>query len=790
MDPVADEPRGVRTRKRGAGARARAVNPTPLIDEPELRPYLPLLYVAWADGDFSSEERAFLKEKISAQPWLKPRLREELETWLSAGQPPSAEQLAQLHEAIARAAGTLSADEKHLLVDLARQMAVAAGHPEGSIPSVVNEVVESLKLDARTLLVALPQPPDDFFSKPPSFDLPALQTLLDGPHAQTRAQVRTFLADPSHRAVYGMLKEEHRARVFGWLRELAANGVGALAFPGVTTQNPDLGPFFAIFETLAFGDLSLLVKFGVQFGLWGGSIYFLGTEEQKAHWLPKVASLAATGCFAMSEVGHGSNVADLETVARYDEKTGELVIHTPSESARKDWAGNAAQHGRYATVFAQLEVGGVRHGVHAVIVPIRDEKGDALPGIRIGDCGHKLGLNGVDNGRLWFDEVRVPKSSLLGRYARITEAHRYESSIESPSKRFFTMLGTLVGGRVSVASAGLSAAKVGLAVAVRYATARRQFGGVSQPETLLLHYPTHQRRLLPKLAASYAFHFALEELRRDFISLPRDADARELEAKAAGLKAAATWHATDTLQLCREACGGQGYLSVNRIADLKADSDIFTTFEGDNTVLLQLLAKGLLTGFRQQFSRGGPAAVVRYLASRAATAVKEKNPFTTSGTDPQTLRSSNYQLSALTFREQSLLATAARRIQKRTAAKMDPVTALHEVQEHLVALARAHVDRITLQAFIRAEESAPEALRPVLGRLRALHGLCTLESHLAWFLADNYVEPLRAKAIRKGVVALFEEVLPDAVPLVNAFGIPDACLAAPIAFSDPAHPRW
>lgn len=764
-----------------------------LLSEPELLPFLPLLYVAWADGDFSNEERQLLRARLNAQPWLKPRLRDVLDNWLSSERPPSAGDLAAVREAIRRAATTMSSSSRQQLTLLARAMAAVSGHASNESLQAALELVEALAADASSLALpteAEPQPKDSLFAQPPRFDVTALQALLDGPFAPARNRVRAFLADPEHRAIYATPTAEYREKVYGWLKELAALGFGKIAYPGVTTDG-GLGDFMVTFETLSFGDLSLLVKYGVQFGLFGGSIYFLGTDAQKQALLPKVATLQTPGCFAMSEVGHGSNVADLETVARYDEATSELVVHTPSESARKDWAGNAAAHARLATVFVQLEVAGARHGVHAVLVPIRDEHGKTLDGVRIGDCGHKAGLNGVDNGRLWFENVRVPKTNLLGRYAKITDDHKYESRIESPSRRFFTMLGTLVGGRISVAAGGISAAKVGLTIAIRYATARRQFGALSQPETLLLSYPTHQRRLLPALAATYAYSFALEQLRQQFLAHPPDADTRELEAVAAGLKASATWHATATLQACREACGGQGYLSVNRIPDLKADSDIFTTFEGDNTVLLQLLAKSLLTGFRQQFSAGGPASMIKFIAGQVATSITEKNPFVTGGTDPQTLRSGDYQLQALRFRENNLLSTAARRIQKRIKAKQDPAQALNEVQEHLVALALAHVDRVVLEAFVKAENETKDApLRQALNRLRSLHGLSVLERHSGWFLADGYMDPSRAKAIRKEIVTLFGEVLPDAVSLVNAFGIPDACLAAPIAFSDPAHPGF
>lgn len=757
-----------------------------LLNEPELRPFLPLLYVAWADGDLSEAERSLLQARITAQPWLKPRLREALGAWLDPKTPPGADALARLKRSLDEAAPSLSPDARRSLTALAEAMgSVDVTHDRATLDAL-RTVEAMLSTDA----LASPAVHADATPPRPRFSAGALQAVLDGRFADARNRARAFLAEPAHRAMYGVPKEAHRDVVFSWLKGLSDRGLGALAYPGVTSTADSLGPFLAVFETLGSGDLSLLVKFGVQFGLWGGSVFFLGTDEQRTKWLPQVASLELPGCFAMSEVGHGSNVADLETVARYDAAKGELVIHTPTESARKDWAGNAALHAKMATVFAQLEVDGVRHGVHAVVVPIRGDDGTVLPGVRIGDCGHKLGLNGVDNGRLWFDEVRVPAGNLLGRYARITPEGRYESPIESPSKRFFTMLGTLVGGRIAVASGGLSASKLGLTIAIRYATQRRQFGPTSEPETLLLDYPTHQRRLLPFLAATYAFHFAIDAARDEFLALPPDADTREVEATVAGIKAAATWHASATLQACREACGGQGYLAVNRLADARADADIFTTFEGDNTVLLQLVAKSLLTGFRQQFTRGGASGLVRYLLQRAKTVVTEKNPVSARMTDQTALRSAEVQLAALSYREQTLLASAAQRLKKRLDAKVEPTRAFLDVQEHLVALAHAHVERRVLEAFEAGVRRATGDEARALSRLRELHGLCTLERHLGWFLEDGVFEAPRARAVRKLIPSLLAEVRVDAVGLVDAFGIPDVCLAAPIAFNDPAHPRW
>ena len=263
---------------------------------------------------------------------------------------------------------------------------------------------------------------------------------------------------------------------------------------------------------------------------------------------------------------------------------------------------------RMAAVFAQLEVEGESHGVHAFVVPIRVD-GRVLAGVRVEDDGLKMGLNGVDNGRLWFDGVRVPRDNLLNRFADVTDDGRYESPIENPDRRFFTMLGTLVQGRVCVGGAGINASKVALVIATRYAVRRRQFNATSQEqEELLLDYGLHQRRLLPMIAHTYALHFAQEVVATDLhevFSAEWDEDGdhrrRELESRAAGTKALGTWHATRTIQECRELCGGAGYLAVNRFAALKADTDVFTTFEGDNHVLLQLVAKGLLTDYSSGF---------------------------------------------------------------------------------------------------------------------------------------------------------------------------------------------
>ncbi|MEU4190581.1 acyl-CoA dehydrogenase [Kribbella sp. NPDC026611] len=628
-----------------------------------------------------------------------------------------------------------------------------------------------------------------------------LQTYLDGPHKAARDRVRAELAAHAELAdvAVRLPLDEYRDKVLELLREAAAEGLPARGFPKEYGGEGDLGGFIAGFETLAFGDLSLMVKAGVQFGLFAGAILHLGTEQHHKRYLADAVSGRLLGCFAMTETGHGSNVQALGTTATYDDATEEFVIHTPTAAARKDYIGNAARHGRMAAVFAQLVVGGETHGVHCLLVPIRDADGAPLPGVTLTDCGPKLGLNGVDNGRIAFDHVRVPREALLDRYAQVDADGNYQSEIENPDRRFFTMLGTLVQGRVSVGGAAINASKVALTIAIRYAAQRRQFGAPgSAEEALLLDYRMHQRRLLPLLARTYALHFAQAELVDEFARVFNDDrdehDRRALEAQAAGTKALGTWHATETIQMCREACGGAGYLAENRLATLKADTDVFTTFEGDNTVLLQLVAKGLLTDYRESFGKLDPLGTARFVAAQAVEIAVEKAalrplierlrdvvPNRSDAADPDAgLRDDAYHSGLLRFREQHILSGVARRLKAGIDAGDDPFDVFNRCQDHVIAAGRAHVDRVVLEAFQAAVVAAPDEVRSVLRDVYDLHALATIEAERAWYLEHGRLSAGRSKAITALVNELCAAVRPAAVQLVDAFGVPGEAVEVPM----------
>jgi acyl-CoA oxidase len=621
-----------------------------------------------------------------------------------------------------------------------------------------------------------------------------LQALLDGEHVRIRDRVRTWLSTPGNVAAPDLPMEEHREQVLAWARELASEGDPAMGFPVEYGGEDAVARSIASFETLAYGDLSLLVKCGVQFGLFGGAVLHLGTERHHERYLRAITSMELIGCFAMTESGHGSNVQALRTTATYDPATEEFVVHTPDDDARKDYIGSAARDGRIAAVFAQLIVAGESRGVHALLVPLRDDDGTVLDGVRIEDCGAKLGLDGVDNARIWFDHVRVPREALLDRYAQVSAEGEYTSAIKNPTKRFFTMLGTLIQGRVSVCGASINATKVALDIAIRRGLTRRQFGPPGREEAVLMDYRTHQRRLLPALATTYALHFAQARLREHLHEVfavagtADDRSRRKLETLAAGLKAVATWHATDTIQACREACGGAGYLKASRFAALKADTDVFTTFEGDNTVLLQLCAKNLLTDYRDQFGELDPLGMAQFFGKQAIEIVAERTatrgllarladgllPGRDDGAD---LLQRETQLELMRWRQQHIVAGAARRLKAGIDSGRDPFAVLVDCQDHVVAVARAWVDLVVLEEFARAvAECDDPALRAVLDRLCSLYALHRIEAERGWFQEHGRLTPQRSKAVIKHVNALCARVREDAELLVEAFGVPEPAL--------------
>ncbi|CAM3036461.1 acyl-CoA dehydrogenase family protein [Flavobacterium frigoris] len=748
----------------------------------KLKAFIPLFYLVWSDDLLSQKEFLTLQKFIVSQSWLSKEEQESLLSKIAVSSPPSREVVANWKSEIeiilqknplTRSLFDISillsendrtiSDLKPAFVKLENDLGISGEEAMADFETIANTFTSNYQTSNR-------------------FEIEKLTQILDGKQAEIIKKVKSVISRPEFAYETPTDTAVYREKVYEWCKILADENLGNMGYPKQYGGGGNIQDYFAIMETLSYHDLSLVIKFGVQFGLWGMSIQSLGTEKHYSKYLKDIGSLQLPGCFAMTETNHGSNVKGMETTATYNHKNQTFTIHTPHEKAQKEYIGNAAVHGQMATVFAKLIIGETDYGVNAFIVPLRDTNSTILKGITIGDCGLKMGLNGVDNGTIRFDNVVIPKENMLDRFASINEKGEFESPIPSDNRRFFTMLGTLVGGRIGIPRSALAAAKSGLTIAIRYSNKRRQFGPEGGSEVPILNYRIHQRRLLPLLAKTYAIHFALQYVTNRFVT-KSESEMQEIEALAAGMKAYSTWSTTAILQECREACGGKAYLSENRIDALKNDTEIYTTFEGDNTVLMQLVAKNRLSEFRKSFGKMDAMGMINYVYENAKTAISEKNPIVTRKTDDSHLIDEEFHLQAFQYREKTTLASAAKRIKKLIDSGLDPYDAFNIVQHQMIDVAQAYLERVVLEQFQEAIQVIEDKnCKEVMLKLYQLYALSQIEKNKGWYLEDGYMEAVKTKAIRKMVNQLCWEIRPDAVSLVNAFDIPDSCLAAPIAF--------
>ncbi|CAD5177408.1 unnamed protein product [Musa acuminata subsp. malaccensis] len=662
----------------------------------------------------------------------------------------------------------------------ARRTAVLAGHLlRGSAPA------DGLSSALIEPAACLHYSPPELSEQPPSFDTASLRRVLDGHDTEGRDWLfrlmeesslfcprrrgnRTFVAPD-----YNQTMEQQRAVTMRRIEYLLANGV----FEGwLTGSGPEaLMRKFAFFECIGIFDHSLAIKLGVHFFLWGGAVQIFGTKHHHDKWLKAAENYQVQGCFVMTELGHGSNVRGLETIATYDANAGEFVINTPCESAQKYWIGGAANDATHAVIFSQLLINGTNQGVHVFIAQIRDAEGNVCPNVRVADCGHKIGLNGVDNGRIWFDNFRVPRENLLNSVADVLPDGRYVSPIKDPDQRFAALLAPLSSGRVNIAALAVCISKVGLSIAVRYALTRRAFSiSASVPEVLLLDYPSHQRRLLPLIAKTCAMSSTTNFLKRLFTKRTRESN-KSIHIYCSAFKATLSWHTMRVLQECREACGGQGLKTENRVGILKGEYDVQSTFEGDNNVLMQQVSKALLAEYIAAHKRKSP------FKGLGLEHMNDPCPIIPSNLNSCTLRSSKFQLDLFCLRERDLFGRYANEVSQYQAQGETKEKAVLLSYQLAGDLARAFAERSILQIFIDDEMAQPAGpLKDILGLLRSMYALiCTEED--ASFLRYGYLSLDNAAVARKEVMKLCYELRPHALSVVSSFGIPDAFLS-PIAF--------
>lgn len=556
-------------------------------------------------------------------------------------------------------------------------------------------------------------------------------------------------------------------------------------------------------ELVSLVDPGFWTRLGVHYGLFFNTLQGQANPSQLTYWLEKGSMNLSgmVGCFAMTEMGHGSNVAGLETTATFDEASDQFIIHTPSLTATKWWIGGAAHSATHAAVFARLIVKGKDYGVKPFIVPLRNPLDYTLKqGVAIGDIGMKMGRNGIDNGWIQFTNVRIPRTYMLMKYTKVSR----EGIVKEPPLNQLAY-GALIQGRVAMVMDSGNVAKKALTIAIRYGVVRRQFASsnaeknshdqVASPvENQLMDYTIHQHRLIPLLAQAYAMHFTGVETGKLYDSLmeklnkldPKDKNAadvietlKETHATSAGLKAFCTWNCLNTIDQCRQTLGGHGYSSYTGLAHMYNDFAVQCSWEGDNTILTLQAGRYLVNCFRDAKSGKKLSAGVGYLNYLPSILTKKCSARTA-----DELLNLDFIGEAFDVVSANLVKKVGEDFESCLAQNMSSDTAFEETAISRLFAAKNHTIGYLFHKFHSGIKSAPSNLKPILEKLCALYGSYNIQENSGNFLQFGYFDSQQIDLIKSNVLKLCHEIRRDVIPLTDAFNLPDFVINSPFGRYD------
>jgi acyl-CoA oxidase len=486
-------------------------------------------------------------------------------------------------------------------------------------------------------------------------------------------------------------------------------------------------------------------------------------------------------CLAMTESGHGSAVKRLQTEARYQPKNKQFVLTTPTPDSHKNYVCSALS-ADLALLFARLITDDQDKGIHAFLVPLRDDNDMLLPGVDITECSPMGGLTGLDYGTISLKGVTVPKENQLERHGYLEDDGTYRLNLSSHSHRFNALTGSLVVGRSLVTGGAAAGAKTALTIAVGYAGSRRQFRSeTGDLENTILSYQAVQKRLMPQLATLLAIEAGRSRLAQTQHEYFEDSKQdRELETFTGALKAYTTYLAVEVAQSCRQTCGGAGCLRENRLTELARDLDMFITTEGDNPILEMMVARNLLFDFKRGLDRSKLANALDWVLKGVGYVARTAG-FKSRDASSDTVTDRVFLAKALRFRRDRLRFSLARRVQAGLANGHDFFDVLNGCQDHCIALCRAYCEEKIFRCLRNVMESCPPGWdHRVMNRALTLFALYRIEQDRGWFLEHSYLNSKQTRAIRDEALKLCSELAQESEMILSSFELPHRLLRAPL----------
>ncbi|XP_072943546.1 peroxisomal acyl-coenzyme A oxidase 3-like [Epargyreus clarus] len=645
----------------------------------------------------------------------------------------------------------------------------------------------------------LPSGPLDVYRNNSTFNWKLLKLALEGDIDLLRLKYKiwhTLEKDPlfSHHTITPPVEEQKRITQLQLKKINEYKFISNEMFNGSYSKRTRT--IMTINEAVQSLNPSVSVKMAIGIYLFSNALLSLGTERHLKFYEATIKNREILASFALTEIAHGSDAKLMRTTATYDPAHKQFVIHTPDFEAAKCWVGNLGRTCTHTLLFAQLITpDGNCHGLHGFVVPIRDPATlEAYPGVIVGDMGEKIGVNGIDNGFLMFNQYRIPRVNLLNRTADVTEDGTYESSFSEPSRILGAALENLSAGRIGIMQESCHSISSVVAIAVRYAATRKQFGERDN-EIPLLEYELHQWRLFGYVSAAVVFRLYIENFTLIYLNIVEKSNAglrvdnlsdavSEIHAMVSCSKPLLTWTVLEAAQQCREACGGHGYLKCANLGDIRSNHEPTVTYEGDNNVLSQQAGNWLLRQYEAAMSGNtvdSPLGTVSFLKDHKKIIGAK---FTCTNT--KELKTHQFIISTYKWLLCWLLKHTHEKNEAEIAKGLTKAQARNKSQVYRWrTLTRVYAEYLALVYCLDSVEKKEPQLQPVLNRLFCLYGLWSLDKHLVELYQGGFSNgDDLARLLRDAVLELCGELKSEVVSVVDALAPTDFVLNSVLGRSD------